>query len=306
MSLRFSIIVPTLNRADMLRTALASVRAQGYADVEIIVVDGGSSDSTLDDISAQTDIHLLHGPDRGLWDAINKGVAVATGDVIGLLNSDDTYEAGAFHAVAAAFAENPDADAVCGAAVVTNDDRIVAVFDRPADQSLTAHTALIGSCIPNARFFRRPAMARIGAFSLDYRFVADRDWLTRWYEAGMTTVAISPTVYRYAQHAGSLTFDVDRRREAEIRAELMRLAQSWRKAPAASRSTRRTAMALEGRLRAKLAVGAIRAGRGGVALRALFMDDKHFSLMPPATLIHGGVDWLARKLRPAATNAPES
>jgi glycosyltransferase involved in cell wall biosynthesis len=301
MTLRFSIVLPTLDRKEMLASAVASIRAQNWPAVEIIVVDGGSTDGTIEHISTLPDICLLRGPDRGIYDAFNKGIARATGDVIGILNSDDAYEPGSFAAVAQAFAENSNAQAVCGSAVLFQAEGIVAVFDSAADKIMTSpRTALIGRCIPNARFFRRSAMAAIGQFSLDYRYVADRDWLTRWYEAGLPTVAIPQRVYRYRQHAGSLTFDPQGPHTFAIRADLLALAQKWRSSPAASRETRRIAALLEGRCRAMLAWGALRHGQIKQAARLLFARGGRLSFAPLAFVICASIDRLNERASSSA------
>ena len=85
--IRFSIVIPTLNRKDMLLLAIDSVRRQDWPAVQMIVVDGGSRDGTLDELENCADILLLRGPDHGVYDAFNKGVACADGDVVGILNS---------------------------------------------------------------------------------------------------------------------------------------------------------------------------------------------------------------------------
>jgi glycosyltransferase involved in cell wall biosynthesis len=103
MALRFSVVLPTLNRKEMLVSAIASVHAQDWPEVEIIVVDGGSTVGTVEYVSAVPGFCLLKGPDRGTYDAFNKGISRATGDVIGILNSDDAYEPGSFAAAAQAF-----------------------------------------------------------------------------------------------------------------------------------------------------------------------------------------------------------
>jgi glycosyltransferase involved in cell wall biosynthesis len=296
MVIRFSIVVPTLDRRDMLLRALASVRAQTWPDVEIIVIDGGSTDGTLEELSKYPDVTCRSGRDQGVYDAFNKGVAQANGDVIGLLNSDDIYEPGTFHAVAAAFSAHPDADAVCGTAVLEEEleqeTRIIDVFDREIDKVLSPRTALIGSCVPNARFFRRSAMTRVGTFDLSYRYVADRDWLARWLEAGLRTVAIPQNVYRYKQHTGSLTFDPERRRETGIRTELLALGRRWRTDKTVSANLRWVATGLEGRCRARLAGGAALQGRMTEATKWLLFDKGGISLMPLVTIVCGGIDWV--------------
>jgi len=291
MGLRFSIVMPTLNRRDMLRRALASVHAQAWPEIEIIVVDGGSTDGTIEEIAAQPNVRLIRGPDRGVYDAFNKGIGQADGDIVGILNSDDLYEPSAFAAVAAAFSANPDAAAVCGTAILVADGEIIAKFDAKRDKALTSpRTALIGSCVPNARFFRRSAMQQVGPFSLDYRYVADRDWLTRWYEAGLRTVAIDRLVYQYQQHQNSLTFDPQGRLRNAIRTEQLALALSWRDNEFASPSTRHAAALLEGRSRGTLAYEALRHGDVGEALKLLLMRNGHASLRPISSVLRATAD----------------
>lgn len=305
MPLRFSIVIPTLNRRDMLREALASVRAQQWQDTEVIVVDGGSTDGTVDELRVRTDLRLVAGPDRGVYDAFNKGIACAGGDVVGILNSDDTYEPGTFAAVAAAF--TPRTQAVCGTSLVVADGKVVTKFDDEAAKSLASpRTTLIGSCAPNARFFRREAMTRIGPFSLDYKFVSDRDWLTRWYEAGLPTATIPNVVYRYRQHPGSLTFDADRRRELAIREELIRLARRWRQDAAASPQTRRMARLLEGRCVAMLAATALGEGRIVEFWRWLFESEGRSSVAPLVSVIRGGFDWAGQAVQRPSPPVPDA
>jgi hypothetical protein len=176
-------------------------------------------------------------------------------------------------------------------------DRIIAVFDKEADKSLASpRTTLIAACAPNARFFQRAAMARIGTFSLDYKYVSDRDWLTRWYEAGLVTATIPNVVYRYRQHAGSMTFDADRKREMAIRAELLVLARRWTRDVAASRKTRTIARALEGRCVFAIFATALRGGKFMDAARLTTMKDGRPTLSVMGSLAIAGVDWAAARL----------
>jgi glycosyltransferase involved in cell wall biosynthesis len=296
MALRFSIVIPTLDRRQMLREALASVRAQELCDTEVIVVDGGSTDGTIEEIRKQPDIRLVAGPDRGVYDAFNKGIACASGDIVGILNSDDWYEPGAFAAVAGAF--TPQMQSVCGTSLVVADGRVLTAFDDETAKSLSSpRITLIGSCSPNARFFRREAMMRVGPFSLDYKFVSDRDWLTRWYETGLSTATIPNVVYRYRQHPDSLTFDAGRRSEYSIREELVRLARRWRHDAGASSETRRMARLLEGRCVAVLAASALRNGQIAEVRRWLFESDGRRSIAPLISVIRGGIDWTGQALK---------
>src|SRR4051812_18150538 len=92
---RISIITPAYQAAGTLPATLESVRAQGYPGLEHIVVDGDSTDGSVELLRAAEGVRWISEPDRGLADAMNKGVAMATGDIIGELNADDVYLPGA-------------------------------------------------------------------------------------------------------------------------------------------------------------------------------------------------------------------
>ncbi len=90
--MKISIITVCLNSADTLADALRSVASQTHPEKEHIVIDGGSNDGTQDIIAAHPEIsHFVSEPDQGMYDAMNKGIALATGDVVGILNADDFY-----------------------------------------------------------------------------------------------------------------------------------------------------------------------------------------------------------------------
>ena len=265
--------------------------------MEIIVVDGGSTDGTPEAVAQMTDVHLLPGPDRGVYDALNKGIAAAGGDVVGLLNSDDAYEPGTFAAVAQAFTTHPEADAVCGGAVLVNDGRVVEIYNRESDKSLASPRPIfIGACIPNARFFRRDALKRVGEFRIDYRFIADRDWLARFYKDKLTTVALSNRVYRYRQHPGSLTFGGNPVRQHAIREELLRMAREWRDDTGAPDDIRHFAGLLEGRCTSWLIGAAIRQGDWAKAAQLATDNGRGFWPPPAATMFRSALDVARQRL----------
>ncbi|MCX6304478.1 MAG: glycosyltransferase family 2 protein [Bacteroidetes bacterium] len=109
-SSKISVVTPTFNQAEFIERTLQSIRGQRVdVPVEHIVIDGGSTDGTLDVLAMHRDtISYVSEPDRGMQDALNKGFALATGDIIGWLNSDDTYLPGALQKVAAFFDLHPD------------------------------------------------------------------------------------------------------------------------------------------------------------------------------------------------------
>jgi glycosyltransferase involved in cell wall biosynthesis len=116
---KISVVTTSLNHAKFLDETLESVRSQDYADVEHIVLDGGSSDGTLALLEAKSGTEWKHlrwisERDDGQTQAMNKGLRMATGDIIGWLNSDDRYRPGCLDTVAKVFAQNPDIDVLYG------------------------------------------------------------------------------------------------------------------------------------------------------------------------------------------------
>jgi glycosyltransferase involved in cell wall biosynthesis len=205
-----SIVTPCLNRAALIPQAVESVRGQDYPRVEHIVMDGGSTDGTLEALRAYPHLQVASEKDRGLYDALNKAIRRARGEVVGHVNSDDLYEPGVFGAVMRAFADHPEADAVVGGAVTFVDTpsgpAVRQSFAAPVAAEFL-RVATRGAIITNAWFFRRRVYDRIGFFSPDYALAADRDFLLRFWRAGCAFVPLGRTVYRYRHHAGSLTIN---------------------------------------------------------------------------------------------------
>jgi len=224
-----SIVTPCLNRVSLVAQAIESVQRQDYPCVEHIVMDGGSTDGTLDVLRRYPHVNVTSEKDRGLYDALNKAIRRARGAVVGHINSDDLYEPQVFGAVMQAFAAHPEADAVVGGALTFEDTPAgVAVTQRYAP--LTAQEflrrATQGVIITNAWFFRRRVYEKIGFFSPDYALAADRDFLLRFWQAGCVFVPLNLPVYRYRAHGGSLTIgDMRSIGTVKLLDEYLRLAQ---------------------------------------------------------------------------------
>lgn len=210
---RISIVTPCLNRADFVAEAVESVLAQGYADVEHVVIDGGSTDGTLDVLARYSHLKVVSEPDSGLYDAINKGIRLTSGEVIGHLNSDDLYAPGAFAAVAEGFARAPEADSVAGGAELCVRDgadgwRVRRTYPAERHAPLSLREITVGIPIINARFFRRGVYDAVGPYDTSYPLASDRDFLLRAVIADVRTVVVTPVLYRYRAHAGSLTMQL--------------------------------------------------------------------------------------------------
>jgi glycosyltransferase involved in cell wall biosynthesis len=203
-----SIVTPTLNRGELLADAIESVEYEDAGNLEHIIVDGGTDELTLEIVSAHRHLRHIREPDRGVYDAFNKGLKAARGEVIGFLNSDDRYEHGALQAVTRIFAEREDVDIVSGGAVVERlgsgqDD--CSLYNAAANKMITIESATFGIPVFNAHFFRKSVFTRLGCFDLDYPLLSDREFLIRVKLAGLTNKAIRDILYRYRAHADSLT-----------------------------------------------------------------------------------------------------
>lgn len=208
---KISIITPSLNRAHFLETALQSVVAQNYRDCEHIIIDGGSTDETEQIVRNFPGINFVRGPDQGMYDALNKGLEIATGEIIGFLNTDDLYAEQIFPVIAPKF-EDAMVMAVAGRAIVFSEsiDGKPEISDKysPNDRSLL-ECSTIGSNYFNAWFFRRSVFDQIGNFNADYKIVGDRDFMLRFALNNLRYEIINDLVYQYREHEDSLTFDKD-------------------------------------------------------------------------------------------------
>jgi glycosyltransferase involved in cell wall biosynthesis len=222
---RISVVTPTRDRAEYIEAAVESVREQSVSVHEHIVVDGASSDDTLDRLRRHSGLQIISEPDQGLYDAINKGIRRATGDVICLLNSDDKLLPGASEKVSAAFAADPHLDAVCGRVRVgdVEDGATDAEIGSPAMQQLRPGDIISGLPITNGRFIRRRVFEQIPPFDQAFPILADREFLARFMFAGFRTRAIDSAVYRYGAHRQSLSFGAGAGQLA-YNSEAMRLA----------------------------------------------------------------------------------
>jgi glycosyltransferase involved in cell wall biosynthesis len=226
---KVSIITPCLNRRDLVAASVDSVQAQD-CDVEHIIMDGGSTDGTLDVLARYPHLIVVSEKDRGLYDAMNKGIARASGDIVGQLNSDDVYAPGSFRAVIETFDAKPGIDAETGGAtILTETDgqrQTRLVFRGDRYQGLSWPTVTTGIPIINARFFRRRVYDRGLRFDLRYPIVADRDFLIQFLLAGMRSVAIDHIVCHYREHAGSITIGANKRLAMQGLHEKMAIARN--------------------------------------------------------------------------------
>jgi glycosyltransferase involved in cell wall biosynthesis len=224
----FSIVTPCLNRAGSIGRAVESVLAQTYPAFEHIVVDGGSTDGTLEVLARYSHLRVISEPDRNLYDAINKGLRLARGEVVGLLNSDDVYVAGAF-AAAAQILTDPTVEMVIGGAEIfairKGRETVLQRYTGRRATGLSEANAIGNVTLINSCFWRRSLLERVGSFDDRFPLAADKDFWMRLILAMPAHRLLPRVLYRYLSHGGSLTFSGADQRDTHS-ANLLALART--------------------------------------------------------------------------------
>ena len=183
--MRVSIITPSFNQADFLEETICSVLDQNVSDLEYFVIDGGSQDGSLDIIHKYAGqlTGWVSEQDSGQAEAINKGFARATGEVVAWVNSDDYYLPGAIQAAAAVFQENPDCALVYGDVVAINgagEPINVMTFGQWGLEDLMQFHILGQPSV----FMRRGALLKAGFLDPSYHFMLDHHLWLRMAQLG--------------------------------------------------------------------------------------------------------------------------
>lgn len=179
--MKISLITATYNSAATVKDTLQCVAEQDYGTIEHIIIDGGSSDDTLKitkDFSHIT--QLISGKDRGIYDAMNKGIAAATGDVIGILNSDDVYaHPGVLSAVAQAF-DDPAVQATYADLQFVQRDNLNKIVRTWNAGNYNVKSFYYGWMPPHPTFFvRKEVYDKVGMFNLELGSAADYELMLR-------------------------------------------------------------------------------------------------------------------------------
>jgi glycosyltransferase involved in cell wall biosynthesis len=208
-----SVVVPTYNRAGFICDAIASIRAQGDANVEIVVVDDGSTDDTERVVAARdTKVTYVRIEHRGVSAARNRGVLTARGQLVAFLDSDDLWPDGSLELRRAHLDQYPDADIVYGRS------RIRHIGDGrrrvgPHDEDEPLLIPMLGSML-----CRRSVFDRVGLFDEALEHAEDIDWLARTKERNIATSTIDDVTLEYRIHDSNMTLEVDRNQAFLLRA----------------------------------------------------------------------------------------
>jgi glycosyltransferase involved in cell wall biosynthesis len=193
--LKFSIITATYNSADTIIDCLASINNQSYPHIEHIVIDGASSDNTCQLVKEKSPRSLIFSEkDAGIYDAMNKGLAKTTGDIIGILNSDDIYmNSGILQKVADLF-EAANVDAVYGDLIYSNPEtgKITRTWQAGP---FSKRSFLYGWMPPHPTFFvKKSVYEQFGCFNLNLYTAADYELMLRFLYRYAIKVAYLPEI----------------------------------------------------------------------------------------------------------------
>jgi glycosyltransferase involved in cell wall biosynthesis len=178
---RISIITPSFNQGEFIRATIQSVLSQNYPDLEYWVMDGGSTDQTVDILRAcGPEVRWVSEKDNGQADAINKGFARSTGDIVAWLNSDDTYLPGALEFVGGYFARHPNVDVVYGDGYYVDRQGTLSEPYRTFDFSWESFVHECYICQPTV-FFRRRVLDQVGGLDAKLRVALDYEFWMRLF-----------------------------------------------------------------------------------------------------------------------------
>jgi glycosyltransferase involved in cell wall biosynthesis len=167
-----SVVTPSFNSGRFIERTIRSILLQEHDPIEHIIVDGGSTDGTIEVLKRYPHLRWISEPDQGQSDALNKGFRIARGEIVGWLNADDTYNAGAVSSGLAFLEQRPEVGLVyshCN--IIDEDDRVAYRLSAPAfdmQRELVAHN------LPQpTNFFRKAALAEVGYLNTDLHYVMD-------------------------------------------------------------------------------------------------------------------------------------
>ncbi|HRO41287.1 MAG TPA: glycosyltransferase family 2 protein [Flavipsychrobacter sp.] len=211
--MKVSIVTVVYNNAATIAHAIDSVLAQDYADIEYIIVDGKSTDGTVEIVKSYGErvSKFISEADKGIYDAMNKGIKVATGDVVGILNADDFfYSNDTVSKIASAFIEDKILDATIG--------DIVFIKDEDHDKTLRHYCAknwrpsrfAWGYMPPHPSFFcKKHVYEKYGYYEIDYKIAADYELLIRFLLVNKVHFKYLPFVTTKMRMGGASTRNIN-------------------------------------------------------------------------------------------------
>ncbi len=248
---KISIITPVFNRVGMIEQTIQSVLSQDYPNLEYIIIDGGSTDGTVEIIRQYADneairlegdkairqengesevpsshhitlspnclIKWLSEPDQGMYHAIMKGMAMATGEIVAWINSDDMYHTNALHIVGQIFAQQPEVDWLTGTPTLYNADGLcVKTFPTQYWSWERFKRGDFRWLQQESTFFRKSLFDRVGGLNLQYRLAADFELWCKMFQVARL-YSVNTILGGFRQHGEQLSIEGQHRYETEVR-----------------------------------------------------------------------------------------
>jgi glycosyltransferase involved in cell wall biosynthesis len=281
----FTIITPTLNASATLEDAVCSAMGQGI-EYEHLIMDGCSSDRTLEIAHSFPHLTVHSGRDRGLYDAMNRGAFFARGEWLVFLQADDWLPEGALAAFQAAMEKNPAAEILTGSAEAVRqigegllDPQWQRTSD--ADKALTIQNIALGEPMLNARAIRKSLFKKAGPFDLAYSLASDRDFLLKLTALQPQAATVNAPTYRYRWHEGSRTMNPGNSLSRRLTAENLAIAEKHLQS-SAEPATRRLLKLWHHRQSLQAALCALEALQPLAFLQASFRATRINPSWPPA------------------------
>jgi glycosyltransferase involved in cell wall biosynthesis len=229
---KITIITPSYNQGNYLEQTITSVLNQNYPNLEYIIIDGGSTDNSVNIIKKyESEIsYWISEKDKGQSDAINKGLELATGEIINWLNSDDYYEPDTLHFIADTFLKT-NADVVCGKSRLFMDRDITVSFSRGTDvyHKNLAKTIGWARIDQPETFFRKSIIDEIGKLDTRLHYIMDRDWWIKFlFRNGLERIVDTPKcLVNFRLHGTSKTVSHSSKFQVEHDTYFWALAKSF-------------------------------------------------------------------------------
>lgn len=199
--MKITVVTPSYNQGQYLEATIQSVLSQNYPDLDYIIIDGGSTDNSVEIIQKYADklAYWVSEKDKGQTDAINKGLMRGTGEVMGWLNSDDILLPGALHAIGQAFAQDEQVQVVCGFRhFIDAEGKFMVNWIRglPTHYHLRRRSILPQETV----YWRRGVWAKLGQLDETYRFCMDYEYWLRMVAAGYEITLLPHYIGGFRQH----------------------------------------------------------------------------------------------------------
>ena len=202
---KISIVTACLNAEKTIERTLQSIEAQGYSNLELIVVDGLSKDRTLEIVRQYGHVvsQFISEKDRGVAEAINKGFRLTTGDILCYLNTDDCFATEALHRIAEEFLAHPEIDIITGGCQRVFADGSTVVTEVP--EHFERLMALRNDIEQPSTFWRAAVHRRLGGLDETYQLAFDWEWWNRLHASGARFTRISDVLSVYYFSEDNLT-----------------------------------------------------------------------------------------------------